>query len=235
MGFECGFNKFPVYKDTTVDEFLWIKNYLYWKNNPWNFEERNGKAPYPTYKDYWMSEGFRRREEENYPGEPDPDKVAFYQDFIDKEDDTIDYWCSIGRHIDDFVRSELTPIDDDPYYYKGIDLDFVKEAQKWVEEELEENKLIPVTINRGYVITNKEDRKYIDEDDQYATIAIDGVEIEDDDGNIRRLDAEGQIYVAKGYFDDELNGALNGFKDTLYKIKDLLREGEYQVYYYGGY
>ena len=238
MGFECGFDKVLKYKDTTLEEYRNITSYLYWKKH--QFKDNDGNAIFPTYEDFWKSH--RINESREYPGEPDPDKVEFYDTHrFEKEYDwqtegytssSIQYWCSIGRYLDDnFIYDELRKKElyEHAEDYGPIDMDFVNKGLKWVDEELDKNKLIPVTIDRGFV--------YLDDGENIQTVNVDGIEIIDDSGNTRRIDSEYQyVYVSKNvYADPENLSVLESFKECLLKIKELLIEDKYMIYYYRSY
>lgn len=239
MGFECGFEKILKYKDTTLEEYLNISRYLYWKKYKDQFLDETGN-PY-TYKEYWESRVLADEERE-FPGEPDPDKVEFYDTHrFEIEYDwqtegytskTIDYWCSIGRYLDEeFIYDEVRHLEPYKYCedYGPLDMNFVNKGLDWVKEELEKNQMIPVNIVKGY--------QYVDEDYNTQTVTIDGIEVEDEDGNIRKLDCEyDNVFVSKNrYFDPERFNALERFRDCLFEIKKILEEDKYIVYYFRSY
>lgn len=243
MGFSCGIYAFKKYKDTTLAEYLNIRRYLYWKNNKWNFEiieKENGvkEARYPTYESYWRSFTLSNKDRE-FPGDPDPDKLAFYEKWQDDGDDgeiaahEIGVWYSTyARYIYEDIRSCLKPLNGDPTYLKGLDVPKVIELLRFVADEQDKMRPEPLIITKGYRYVEAEDPE---EDPEIQTVAIDGIEMVNDDGLIRRVDCEYSeyegVFVGNQGFDIDHYRALEQLKDALIKTFCLICEGEYEAYF----
>jgi len=216
MGFSCGFYSVPKHNDVnTVKKFQVISEYVEWKNNPWNFENDH----YPTFEKYWN--GFCKWLGE-YPGEPNPDDVAFYEHWEKRGKyslcNEIESWCSSGRYIDEFITDNLKPIDE--WSYGLIDEKFIEDSLSWVNEEIENCKLIPVYLKCAV-------RK--NDDGTSTMIPCDSIMVEDDDGNIKEFSVNPEwgecIYVPSRGFDEDKEYTLKSFKDALYKMREEVKEG----------
>lgn len=211
MGFDCGFYRVKKYKDVTVSDFALIHSYLQWKNNPWNFEDNH----YPTFEKYWDAFCKGWDSNEKFPGEPDMDAVTFYENQPHDEysyDTCIESWCSSGRFLDEYISHRLTPIDE--YTFIGIDKDFIADANRWVDEELDRCKLIPVRVTKAY---------RDNEDETTTLIPCDGIFVEDEEGNQRMIDTSDEewgeyVYVPSRYFDEDRHYALTSFREALLKL-----------------
>lgn len=243
MGFGCGFYAFKKYKDTTVRDYLNVRRFLEWKNNPWNFEvieKENGvkESRYPTYESYWQS-WFLTREKQNFCGEPTDDKISFYQKWqgngTDGEvssDEISEWYSDYARYIYDVVKEHLIPIDGE-YGYLAINTDAVNSLLKEIAAIQDSLRPEPLKINRGFKVVY--DIGNSDADEEYQTVSIDGIEASNEDGMIRRISVDdseyGCVFFGKEGFDIDKYRALEQLKDTLIKILSVLYEGEYEVYY----
>lgn len=191
MGYECGFEKVNA-KELSGKEIIEINNYLMWKDNPWNFTSNN----YPTYESWWNA--FVKEDDKKYPGEPKNAQYE-YHNFMDN----IEYWCSSGFYIKDFIISNLKNIEGTGYY-EGIDEQFVEKALKWAKEKLEENKLI-----RGNIVSSYKNNKEIN------------VVLEN--GESILLEAGDEIYIPYSHYNSEEVETLKSFIKALKKIKNELK------------
>ena len=227
MGFECSFNRVKKFKNTTVADFKIINAYLNWKNNPWNFEEGH----YPTFEKYWNGLVKGWDDDTEYPGEPDMEAVAFYDEQPHDEysyEQTIDFWCSSGRYIDEFVTQVLQRVDE--YTFIGIDDTFFQKAYKWIEDQLADCNIKPAFITHAF----KEN-----EDGTTTLIPCDGIFVEDEEGNQRMINTSDEewsecIYIPSRYFDEDRWSTLNQFKETIDKLTIMDRDN-YLIWYSRGY
>lgn len=240
MGFECGFSTVKKYKDTTLEEFNNISSYLYWKKEIKDLVISNDdKGKWSTYEDFWKYSCFDEEKLE-YPGEPDQEKVEYYDTHRQGEYNSIaediHYWCSSGRYIDDFCLNSIkhNVMDD---YRLPVTKEWIQEALEWVDSKLDENELMPVKICRSFKEVYKDS---YDEDPDIVLTSCDGVEVETEDGEIRRLftnneDYYDTIFISKNkYFDPDAYSVYKQFKDTLNTISHI-NLYENIVYYWRSY
>ena len=195
MGVEYGFYSVSKYGNITLDDFFKVKDYLNWKENSWATEN------YPSYKKYW--EAYLKRDNEKFPGIPEEDVVEYYSSH--KEDDMgydiekcIGFWCSIGAELDKKISEWLNMRDTD--YRKQIDKEFVDKALGYTDTQLEQNRLVPLTILSD----------------------VGEVELESDFGDILKLNLNGKkIYLETNKYDSDERYILKLFRDTLYLIKQI--------------
>lgn len=234
MSWDAGFSKIRKYEGIDLEQFLLIKQYLEWKNNAWNFESPDR---YPTFEKYWG----------NYlgkpcPGKPNEDLVKLIEENEKHEadyggiayDTDINWWGTWDsqRILDGFITDHLTRFDNDGNYYVGIDRTFIEEGMKWVDEQLEDCKLIPVAVIHAYKENKNGDIKLV---------PCDGLEIKNlETDEIRRIrtnfdeDEIETIYVPSKNFDDDRRYYLESFKETLFKLSQLDLDNEL-VWYWRSY
>ena len=237
MGFECGFERVKKYNtDFSVSDFFLVDTYLTWRDNPWNFknmftktgeQEMEDTAPYPTFEKYWNS---HCEWVGKYPGEPSLDEIEFYSAIKNKNQkkepyastsETIDFWCSNGRYIDDEIVSNLEKINE--YTYGPVNDDFIEKMFKWVEGELKECKLVQSLVLECF---------QKNEDGTKLLIPCDGiVATNPETGDKRFIDTSEEefgeyIYIPSKYFDEDKFNALNQFKETLFKLSAINQDDE---------
>lgn len=230
MGFECGISKVKkIRKDYTLEDFLNVNEYLGWKNNTWNFEERetaNGEiipAPYPTYEKYWNA--MNMDDEKVFPGVPKQDEIDFYQAVYDKNKEespyadastVINFWCSAGRYFDTDIMDILPRVDEATF--GPFNKETAEEALKYVESELDSCRLIPAVVYEcfkenpdgtkvlipcdGIVATNietHEEKKIYTGDDEYC----------------------GYIYVPSDGYEETKNSALTSLEKALIEVNAI--------------
>ena len=228
MGFECAIYRTPKFKDTTLKELQNIENYYSWKNNPWNFEDDH----YPEYKKYWIAMHSFENENE-YPGEPDSEKYDFYAKILKKVEqkegwshyEMVNSWCSIGRNIDEIMVCVLPKVNE--FTYGEFNTETFEELVKIAEARREESKLIPVQVNRAFII---------DEEGNEKVIRISGILVENDEGWEKRIyttDPEWgdeTIYIPGKCADDDKRIVYESFADTLNSLKNIDFEKEFVWY-----
>lgn len=246
MGFDCSISRVKKIRDDyTLEEFIKVNNYLRWKNNSWNFEERKTQsgeviqAPYPTYEKYWRSNCLD--ENEKFPGIPSDEEIAFYQEIYTenlKESSyndaitTIDFWGSGGRYFDGDLIHILNKVDD--YNFGPFTKDKLNETLEYVNAELEDCKLIPVIINYSYKINNGY-RAPLGMGEDIILNKCDGIIAEDvETGNERRIPTNGEegelVYVPSRNFDEDKYYALLSLKEVLIKILNIDLDKEFVWY-----
>ena len=235
MGWDAGFSKINKYDNIDIKTFNNIRTYLIWKNNPWNFEERTANdgstipAPYPTYEKYWNS-CVKILDDENFPGIPNLDLVEKIEKneetknygFTDYETDIVSWgtWDS-QRILDDFICSHLEEVEGmDGTIYGPVTKEFISAALNWINEELEDNKLVESVVN--YCFQTKEDGTI-------SLIPCDGIVATNvETGEERRIftafdeeEGVGNVYVPSIEYDDDKNWYLNSFKEALLKMNAM--------------
>lgn len=225
MGYECGFNAIRRFKDISFEEMKNTLNYLEWKNNPWNFEDDH----YPTYEKYWnafIKNDFFQEDIEEYPGEPDEEKIEFYQQLVNSNH-TLGSWCSIGFScLDTYMTNNLTQVKHTEDWI-GVDEEFVRHAKNWTYSELKEYDLIHVYPTNSI--------KFVEDDeDSFIISKIDGVEMKDDDDKVYRIYNEYESPLCY-CVDEEKRYCLESFIQTLDFIKFLQEQGDYFIWFWRSY
>jgi len=215
MGYELGLYAAP--KFGTFEEMKNTFNYFEWKNNHWNFElnENSGKAPYPTFKEYWTA--FCDGE---FPGEPSEECKFFYSRI--GEPILIDYWCSYGReYLDDYIITHFDETSKGSECYL-FELDYLYSIMQWADGEYDSSELKSVVPTKSV--------KIVDDESELMTV-INGVVVEDNDG---------ESYTCyKDYDDDLLFYCKNKDKyycfdkliSALKTVEVLKKTGDYYVWF----
>lgn len=207
MGFECGFDKVKKL-DSNPEKCLYMLHYKDYINNSWATNN------FSTFKEY---------EEYSYK--------SLYKDFKCKYPDVtytgedelenIEFWCSIGRYIDDLIHNDL--IEFKPFEQYLIDSSFIDNALIKVQDILSKDKLVPAIATHSF--------KYTEDGDKLMTLC-DGLLVEDEDGNESLLDFEyDNIWIGSRNFDSDRYDALKSFRDTLIKMKNIDLNENYIFYY----
>lgn len=212
MGFECGFDTVKRFYDLSPREYLITKDYLEYKNNSWAQEH------YFTFEDYYVSINNGKKPYDI----PNENVVNFYQE---NKEENIDFWCSIGRHLDDFIRPNLEEIDIGTERYLVTE-EFLEKAEDWVNDELNSNELIEAIPVKGIKMLK----------DEEILSPIDGVVLEDEEGNIHNIYSEyDSVFISRNkYFDYSYYKALQSFKDCINKMKTIDLD-ENWIFYYRSY
>lgn len=232
MGFECGFSFIPKFYNDLSDEenfkkYLVASSYLGYVKNSW------AKEHYKTFEDYIHSYS-RFKDEENVDVDLNVvDKLeSFHEKFdlgeYDGYSKDIEFWCSIGRNIDDEIYNRNTEFDD----YNIVNDEFMKRLNEFISDN--ENSslyhLQEVSIDKGFIV--KKDDEYPDEN-TIISRAIDGIEVCDNDGHLDR------IYANNDYGDYLLHGDIeySTLMDNLIKARDIIDivRKDYIVYYWRSY
>ena len=214
MGFNCGFNKIKKV-DKDFEKCLYMMSYEYFKtnnfinNNNCNFNEYMTKMYSPLYKNFECKYSDEDLENTKYKN------IKFEE---------IDYWYSTGRYIDDICKLVLTEIQ--PFEkYRVIEEDLDK-MMDIVNEELDKNKLIPVTITHAF--------RYTEEGDKLMTLC-DGILTQDEDQHEALIDLEFEnIWIGSREFNIDKYYVLENFKNTLYNMRKV-NLNKYYIYYYRSY
>jgi len=207
LGFECGFDKVKKL-DSNPEKCLYMLHYKDYINNSWATNN------FSTFKEY---------EEYSYK--------SLYKDFKCKYPDVtytgedelenIEFWCSIGRYIDDLIHNDL--IEFKPFEQYLIDSSFIDNALIKVQDILSKDKLVPAIATHSF--------KYTEDGDKLMTLC-DGLLVEDEDGNESLLDFEyDNIWIGSRNFDSDRYDALKSFRDTLIKMKNIDLNENYIFYY----
>ena len=215
MGFDCGFEAVKKFKEYTIKDYIEVEKYIYWKSNPWNFEDDH----YPTYKKYWTS--FYNDKEEDYPGEPNEELVEFY---TNNRPIKLFEWGSWSfRDVDDEICLLLKKIDDYDYYLDGNK----EPLLEYISDFIDDNRLISVSPIKS--IVNMEDE---DNGDYEITKNIDGVVLSDEDGNYKYFYNDYEyLYQLKNEDRYYISQALISFKAKL----EMLNLNDYDLYYWRSY
>jgi len=200
MGFECGLKVVPRINNIDIEKYLYTKAHLDFDNNYWI------KNNYDSFKEYFESAYslWGDTVECKYP------EIDFrMDDYREIKEDTIDWWCSIGRTLDDeFIQGKLEQIK--PFEYYELSKNQVEEILKAVNESLKEEKLIPTTVSYAVFDGGGEEK---------TLKACDGLLVEDDYGNQHLLDFRfDNIWVPKKYFDIDYHYTKESFRDALEKL-----------------
>lgn len=207
MGFECGFNKVKKL-DSNPEKCLYMLHYKDYIKNSWavehfsTFKEYNEYSYKSLYKDFEC-----KYPDVKYTGEDELENIEF--------------WCSIGRYIDNLIHNDL--IEFKPFEQYLVDSTFIDNALTKVQNILSKDKLIPVTITHSF--------KYNDDGDKVMTLC-DGILTEDEDGHEALIDLEFEnIWIGSRNFDVDKYDALESFRDTLIKMKSIDLNENYIFYY----
>lgn len=210
MGFECGFDKIKKI-DNDPEKCLYKIWYKHYMKNPWATEHFNSFKEYmeyeykPFYKDFEC-----KYPDIKYDGEEDFENIEF--------------WCSIGRYLDDFILENAIRIQ--PFEQYIIDSTFIDKTLETVQKALNADKLIPVTITHSF--------RYNEDGDKVMTLC-DGILTQDENENEALIDLEYEnIWIGSRHFDIDRYYALESLRDTLIEMKKI-DFNEYYIFYYRSY
>lgn len=213
MGLDFGFNKAKKYKDTTVLELYTIQSIFDWES--WNSK---------TYslEDYL----------DEYCGNhqlPEQDKIDFYRQLknvrgaIWQNVRNLCGWDNL--YLCNEVASHLTEVREGKF--TGITPKVLSELYAFVDEELDRNRLIPVSVLKGIRDTDNGEE---------AMFPLTGLVVEDENENnfIHRINEYSTIYIPSKGYDDWKHAALLSFRESLDLVSALDPE-DYIVWYYVSY
>lgn len=229
MGFECSFDVYDKYdRDLSVKEIKAVRCALCWEKETETFQKH---CSFEKYAENWGCT------------EPiDPAVVAFYKDHQKKDEygntniySTIEFWCSSGYHFYKKVlelfpgRVEKNSSEEEVVLGKDDIILILKNAWEWLKEmSLEPCEL---TYAFKYVETEYEDIQDI------TLMHCDGIEVEFDDGAIRRIDANpdwGDFLAPKKDFDQDVYWTIQSLIDTCIKILTTIDFDKQFVVFGGG-
>ena len=205
MGFECGFEVISRFKDITDEQYFYVKAQKYYEK----YIVPHADGFYKSFED-WFEQSYSMWGSKVTCKYPDQKARVSDYDFLDPE--TIDFWCSIGRRLDDdYVQGQLERIK--PFEYYSVTREWVEKTLKAVTESLKNEHLIPATI--VYAMRHGDDGELV-------LSPCDGILVEDEDGHQQLLELEyDNIWVAPKYFDTDYHYAKESFKATLEKLLEF--------------
>lgn len=212
MGFECGFKVVPRINNIDIEKYLYTRAHLDFDNNYWM------KNIYDSFKEYFESAYslWGNTIECKYP------EIDFrMDDYREIEEETIGWWCSIGRTLDeDFIQGldQIKPFEEYEVYEHWVD-----ETLEKVRASLREETFIPV---KGiYSIYNNENGDKVLRE-------CDGLVVEDDDGNQKILDFEyDAVWIPSKFFDIDYHYAKERFVEALEKLQKINFNDNIVIYY----
>lgn len=214
MGFEIGFDKIEKFESINFSETLEALDRIEFSKNKWNADN------YISYEEYYKANNLNKLPLYN----PSNDVLDFYKD---KESETLDYWCSIGKRFDEEIKEKLTKISTDYYLIK--DKSQLDALLTYFKAKLEDMEPEPAMIM--YVIKKMQDGSL-------NLSEIDGIQVELDTGEIKQIlfdeDSDTTIYVNKKYVDSEEIYAIKHLIKCLEKIQKIDLD-KYFVYYWRSY
>lgn len=212
MGWESGFKSIPKENKTMKPETcLFAVEAARFYNNPFMTEH------YATFREYMESNYFDYEWDGPHPYD---EEIQFYSKH---EEETLQYWCSIGRRLDPHIIEMLNTSRIDPFYTYNVTPDFLDKAEKWVNKELDTQKLKPVTLIKGWRHTESGEQLMYD---------IDGAIVEDEDGNQKIIDLEfEELYIPEKEYDEEYFYALKAFRDSILKMRNIDLHDNFIFYY----
>lgn len=171
MGFECGINIVPRYRDNweicDLKDYLVAEAYNNWRNNPWNFEEGH----YPTFEDYYMN--YQCCNSKELPEEVQNiinnnlEDIANYYDKL-KLDPTAIFACSLGRSFDDEVIRTIENKAASSEDFFELTQDNLRDLANMFEELASKYEPKKVEISHSYIFND---------DDEIVLKEVDGIEI----------------------------------------------------------
>lgn len=202
MGFECGFEVIPRLKDITAEQYFYAKAQKYYELTI----VPHCDGFYKSFEDWFVQSysWFGSEVECKYP-----DQMDYVMEYADLKPETIDFWCSIGRRLDDdYVHGYLKQIK--PFEYYPVTKEWVEQTLERINESLEQEQLIPATIIYAM---------HYNDDNEKVLTNCDGVLVEDEDGHQQLIELEyDNIWVAPRCFDTDYHYAKESFKKTLEKL-----------------
>lgn len=217
MGFTCGIYKCPLYKNLSFKDIYDINQYFSYFNNDW------AKEKFSSVEEFMKCYHYRM---------PTQDEIDFFKVKIHKDEwnyttisDEIDSWCSDGRFLYDIIDS------------MGM-----AKANNGCEMEVEfrDLKSVILILNKlwNYYIENFEffnssvsfsfkSKESDDGEEEIALKPCDGIEIEFEDGTIKRKYTSAELdndplITTKNYFDaydlSSVRRAISAFVKILNEI-----------------
>lgn len=213
MGFECGFETVPKVKDISAERYLYIEANKHYIEGAWLQEH------YTDFEEYFKENYrlFDRSIECKYP-----DNGFLLNSYKDIKPKSIEWWCSIGRRLDDdYVQGQLEQIK--PFEHYEVTKEWVEQSLEAVKKSLAEEELIPCTAIYSFT--------YNDDGDKVLKLC-DGLLTEDENGNQALIDFEyDNIWIAPRYFDSDYHYAKIRFRNILEELKNIDFETNFVFYY----
>lgn len=214
MGFEIGFDKIEKFENINFSETLEALDRIEFSKNKWYANN------YISYEEYYKANNLNKLPLYN----PSNNVLDFYKD---KESETLDYWCSIGKRFDEEIKEKLTKISTDYYLIK--DKSQLDALLTYFKAKLEDMEPEPAMIM--YAIKKMQDGSL-------NLSEIDGIQVELDTEEIKQIlfdeDSDTTIYVNKKYVDSEEIYAIKQLIKCLEKIQKIDLD-KYFVYYWRSY
>ena len=224
MGFECGFYKMPRFKNVTGNQVAILSSYFRWQ------DYYQDKFTFEQYRGHSESESPDEKAEENQILK-DKEAIDFYRPLMHDTGygsigliDTVDFWCSIGRRFNDWFIEHCNDGVDDCKLHNEFTKDLMIDALKYVQKYLDENHMQEWNVVNAFRENEETGEKTI--------IPLDGIEIENEDGLIKRIYSEYDTIFYNPGFDDEEYNAYSRLKDVLINMiinTDFEKE---MVYYF---
>ena len=224
MGFECSISCIPKFGDISEKNAVAAYNYaqfVRWtETEPWCREQiKNGHTF--LFEEY--ASGFT---EKDLPPKQIVDKYISYIKENSLMDDVIESWCSIGRIFDDEIIRKGMVIRKEYTYLLSLDAitQYKEEIKKW----LDNHDFVRVEPVNGVRYNNTDKNTGLN--DTIILIPIDGIEVEDEEGNIKRLmvteDDYSGLYIRANACDDDKYFAYK----KLYEALDEAEKTDFDDY-----
>ena len=219
MGYECGFVKMPRYKDTTWSQVGFLQDYFDWLRN------FKGSMPIDAYfASYTCREVDTKLLRKT-------DVVDFYKTQLHQTDtgergliDTIEYWCSDGRVFADWFTEHCTKTVNGNTVHKELTKELMFEALEFVDKCLENQRLEEWVVVGAF--------KENEETGEKTIIPLDGIEIQNEKGLIKRLYATEDFVYYHEDFDMETVDTLLRLKDCLHSMIENIDFHDEMVYFF---
>ena len=213
MGFECGFKVVPRINNIDIEKYLYTRAHLDFDDNYWM------KNNYNSFKEYFESSYslWGDKIECKYP-----DIDFRMDDYREIKEDTIEWWCSIGRQLDiDYMQGQLDQIK--PFEEYEVYEHWVDETLEKVRKSLKEEYFKPVSAVY-YVHHNEDNEKVLKR--------CEGLLVEDEDGNQKLLDFYyDNIWMPCKYFDIDYHYAKERFVEVLEELQKINFNDNIVIYY----
>jgi len=221
MGFTCGLYKVKKFNNLDLKQINTIDKCYEYQENSW------AKEQYPDWKDYCKAQ------DPEYFSEVTQEDIDLYKDeFVNRDYHKsifMEYesWCSDGGVFHNWFAEKGEKITD---YSWVLDKDTILAALNMCSTELQHMSFKAVKVERAF--TEDEDTEVI------TSIPCDGVEVIDEEGDIRReYTADWEItnlYVpTDGYFDEYKYNAYTRLLDALITIL-ITTDFDNEIVFYGG-
>lgn len=217
MGFESGFEKIKKADNCTFKEVLKALSFIEYENNDW------AKKNYLTFEEFLIGSN----EDKFFENvELREDLINFYKNL---ETDNIDFWCSSGRIFDSDILEFMNNTYSDMEYYL-IDKDILYKLNKYIEirnKDFKFKQIFPTMAIKEI------------EDDSFILKPIEGIQYEDENGNIGQYLGDGFDNIPLFSFESnavdlEDYYTINSLHDTIIKLNNIDLD-KYFVWYYRSY